>query len=150
MRKKVVQITFVIALVAVGCSKEEPAPKLVAKPPKKTEASPALDAAPAPDPAAAPPGASAPAANAGPAPYEIDKGIWPAAPPRVYEVDGKIDLNALTLAMRDWCYYTNRFPTSMQELVTTHFLTNLPTPPPGKKFSINPSKNSVELVDDKK
>lgn len=149
-------LTAITALIAVlglaGCGK--PAPLVSHTSIKKTAAMPSIAsvneaepvAPPTADNAAAPAATATESAASPTAAYDIAQGVWPPAPEREYVVNGQIDLKALTDAMHDWCYYTNRFPTSMEEMVTTKFLAKLPPAPAGKKLAINQSKNCVELV----
>lgn len=49
-------------------------------------------------------------------------------------------------ALELWTFQRNRPPMDLNELVTTGYLKQLPTPPAGKKFLFDPVKMRVSLV----
>ena len=73
-------------------------------------------------------------------------GFIPPAESQVFVVNGHIDLAALTAALRDYCKWKMRVPKDLNELVTSGYLTNLPAPPPGQKYSVDPTYLEVKLV----
>jgi len=73
-------------------------------------------------------------------------GYIPPAESQVFVVNGQIDLVALTAALRDYCRWKMRVPKDLNELVTSRYLTNLPAPPAGQKYSIDPTYLEVTLV----
>ena len=70
----------------------------------------------------------------------------PPAKPQTFLVNGQIDLPALTVALREYCRWKMRIPKDLNELVTSKYLTNLPAPPPGQMYAIEPTKLEVMLV----
>ena len=60
----------------------------------------------------------------------------PRATPRQYVVKGQIDLEALTQTLREYVRWKGQIPTDFKEVITSGFLTNALTPPPGKRFVI--------------
>ena len=70
----------------------------------------------------------------------------PPAKSQEYVANGQIDLPALTVALREYCHWKMRVPKDLNELVASKYLTNLPTPPPGQKYAIDPTKLEVMLV----
>ena len=73
-------------------------------------------------------------------------GYIPPAESQVFVVNGQIDLAALTTALRDYCKWKMRVPKDLNELVTSRYLTNLPAPPAGQKYAIDPTYLEVKLV----
>jgi|SRR5438128_8552724 len=65
---------------------------------------------------------------------------------QVFVVNGRIDLPALTDALRDYCKWKLTVPSDLNELVASKYLTNLPAPPPGQKYAIDPTYLEVKLV----
>ncbi len=55
-------------------------------------------------------------------------------------------LAELHAALELWTFQRNQPPKDLNELVTTGYLKQLPTPPAGKKFLFDPAKMRVELV----
>src|SRR5205809_247030 len=72
-------------------------------------------------------------------------GYIPPAESQVFVVNGQIDLAALTTALRYYCKWKMRVPKDLNELVTSRYLTNLPAPPPGQKYAIDPTYLEVKL-----
>ena len=73
-------------------------------------------------------------------------GYLPPAKVQEFVANGQIDLPALTVALREYCHWKMRVPKDMNELVVSRYLTNLPAPPSGQKYAIDPSKLEVMLV----
>jgi hypothetical protein len=73
-------------------------------------------------------------------------GYIPPAKSQEFVVNGQIDLPALTAALRNYCRRKMRVPKDLNELVTSKYLTNLPTPPAGQNYAINPDRLEVILV----
>jgi len=73
-------------------------------------------------------------------------GYIPPAKVQEFVVNGQIDLPALTAALRQYCQWKMRVPKDMNELVVSRYLTNLPAPPPGQKYAIDPTRLEVLIV----
>jgi hypothetical protein len=56
-------------------------------------------------------------------------------------------LTLLDETLKNWLLRHPSYPKELQEFVTTGMLPRLPTPPPGKKFVIDPQRKSVVLAD---
>lgn len=54
----------------------------------------------------------------------------------------------LTQALRKYSIENRRVPANLNELVTAGYIASLPSPPPGKKFAINPKRMEVVLVNE--
>ena len=155
-----------LSLVLAGCAdKSEPTAPASAPPVKATTVSLPSLAAPTTSavPAAAttleatpPPSATAAAVGAVPQggivpgsandPNVMPAGFIPAAVPRQYVIDDKVDLSALTETLRDYCMWKKSVPSDLNELVTSKYLPKLPEPPTGKKYAVNTGKLEVTLV----
>ena len=70
----------------------------------------------------------------------------PPAKSQEFVVNGQIDLPALTVALREYCQWKMRIPKDLNELVASKYLTNLPAPPYGQKYAIDPTRIEVMLV----
>lgn len=146
------RISLLVAITcfwAAGCTKQN---ELKLPTPQKSKAVAALPqpgdetTAPAPN-APVIEAARATAASAATEPVaQSNQEVFRKATPRVYEVNGKIDLEALTETFREYCAGYDKVPADINELVTSHYLPGLPTPPAGMKFFIERSDNSVRLV----
>lgn len=73
--------------------------------------------------------------GAAPAPVAVATGSTAAA-----------DLAELTQALRKYGFEHQRVPKSFAELVAAGYVKGNPTPPPGKKFEIDPKTVEVILV----
>src|SRR6059036_1972334 len=60
-------------------------------------------------------------------------GYIPPRESQEFVVNGRVDLPALTAALRDYCRWKMRVPADLNELVASRYLTNLPAPPRGQK-----------------
>lgn len=137
-----------------GCGKDDsadlPPPQPAAK--VSVDAGPAVAAAPtAPVPAPVGNPVVASTGNSSipdwkPGDGEPAAGKFPPAVKRDFGTDGNPNMDNLTLAMRDWSYFTDRFPNDLNELVSTRYLPSIPTPPEGKKYVINAKAASVDLA----
>jgi hypothetical protein len=70
----------------------------------------------------------------------------PPAPKASTAVTPEEKLAELHAALELWTFQRNQPPKDLNELVTTGYLKQLPTPPAGKKFLFDPAKMRVSLV----
>ena len=68
-----------------------------------------------------------------------------SAPQETLEADFAPLLDQLTQTLRKYSAEKQKVPSSLDELVGAGYLTELPQPPPGKKFVINPQRVEVVL-----
>ncbi len=72
-------------------------------------------------------------------------GYLPPAVGQQFVVDGQIDLPGLTAAVRRYSQWKMRVPKDLDELVASKYLTNLPAPPPGQRYAVDPATLEVTL-----
>ncbi|MCS7337321.1 MAG: hypothetical protein NZ739_03675 [Verrucomicrobiae bacterium] len=65
---------------------------------------------------------------------------------KVAESDPAAVLAELTHALRKFSVENRRVPASLDELLRAGYLRAIPTPPPGKKFAIDPKRVEVVLA----
>lgn len=70
----------------------------------------------------------------------------PVSPAASTAVTPEEKLAELHRALELWTFQRNQPPKDLNELVTTGYLKQLPTPPTGKKFAFDPAKMRVQLV----
>jgi hypothetical protein len=91
----------------------------------------------APPPSTSPaPKPSAPAATSSPAP----------APPADMGFVNDPNIEMLTIAISGYFSAKGTVPKDVDELVRAKFLERAPTPPPGKKYAVDPVKRIVKVV----
>ncbi len=73
-------------------------------------------------------------------------GYIPPSKVRTFVVNGQIDLAGLTEAVREYAKWKMRVPKSLDELVASQYLTNIPAPPAGQKYAIDPNTLEVTLI----
>lgn len=140
--KELVVFALLLGVGLVACSQQEPISSKANVP-----ASPSLPSLRTADASASAAQPAAPVVSGDP-PGKIEPSTGAKLPPAVARdlgTDGKPNLEALTAAMQDWCYWTDRFPTNVEELVTSKYLSSIPTPPAGQKYVVNRTGNRVEL-----
>lgn len=118
---------FIAVLLALltGCGKQEsPAPVAQPKPPTTM-------------PSLQPAGAKSTGTTA---PSQLEAAKVPI-------LNTKVDLDALTKALVNYCKKTQANPISLDEVVKAGFLPGLPALPPGKKFDIDRDTYKVIIVD---
>jgi competence protein ComGC len=70
-----------------------------------------------------------------------------AAPAAAPEVASKDALEVVTQAAQSFFIANERAPKSLEELVSSGFLRQLPAPPEGKKYVYDPTVASLTLAD---
>lgn len=105
----------------VGCSHKKPAESSAE--PTTTPTAPTAPAAIAPPPSVA----------ASPAP-DVASGVEPS-------------VAELNRALQTWLFQHSGPPKDLNELVTAGYLKRLPTPPPGKRFVLDPKLMAVRAVE---
>jgi hypothetical protein len=80
------------------------------------------------------------------APPAADKSSPPAPAPE--KASAEADLSGLNLLLRDYVHATRKVPKDLNELVSSGFVSAIPSPPPGKRFMIlmHPLGYQVVLV----
>lgn len=115
----------VLLLLLTGCGKQEPPTPAV--PPKSPTTMPSLQ-----------PAETKSVGTAAPSQLEASK---------IPILNTKVDLDALTKALVNYCKKTQANPISLDEVVKAGFLPGLPALPPGKKFDIDRDTYKVIIVD---
>lgn len=131
-------IFWLMACLVVGCHKENPTPPS-ATPNAAENNIPGSTAEPT---------AAAPAANATPASAPATPPEYvprPAAPLVVTTSDPSAATAELTQALRKYSMENRRVPKTVEELISAGYVKALPTPPPGKKFVVDPKRVEVKL-----
>jgi len=93
-------------------------------------------------PEAAVPEPAEPSVSAGPA----QPGPHPGAPPGATQPTPAVDLQALTQAVRRYGAERRRVPANLDEVVAAGYIQQLPPPPPGMRYAIEPKRLEVILV----
>jgi competence protein ComGC len=65
---------------------------------------------------------------------------------QAYEAQGRANHQALTNAIAQFRQLADRYPTSLEELVTKGILAEIPAAPPGQKFAYDPKTGRVTLT----
>ena len=131
-------VSCAIALLLAACSHKSETPH---------SSSGANNEASSPDqslqPASAPQAAPLSRAHvAPPAPIQTAPQLTVANP----AIDPAAMLGPLTQALREYSAEKQRVPPSFSDVVAAGYMQAMPSPPPGKKFSINPKRVEVILV----
>ena len=135
--KHLILWSLLAAALAVGCRKRStgPAPDAGAGAPSQPSSGGATTPAPAGTftPAPAVP-ADSPAAKAQ---KELDQ--------KLASGNVQLQLQVLDDLVQSWVMSKGSLPKELEELVQAKMLTSLPTPPPGKRFVIDPKRGHVVL-----
>ena len=121
---------FLTACLFAGCGKPAPA-----TPNSENAKTPGGDKAPVE-------GLTQPAAGQPPPPPVADGNETPAPTP-----DASPGLAELTMAVRSYVMTQGKPPGTLEDLAKAGTIRKLPTPPPGKKYVLDPKGMSVLLVD---
>lgn len=76
----------------------------------------------------------------------VQPGPHSAAPPGATEPTPAVDLQALTQAVRRYGAERRRVPANLEEVVAAGYIRNLPPPPRGMRYAIEPKRLEVILV----
>jgi len=116
-------LVAIAAIAGTSCSKkQQPAQH------SKIESAPAT--APVEETAAMPP-----SETASPDAVEINSGT-----------DQSQILVQLTMQLRRYCIEHHQLPASLNDLVTAGYVQNIPPPPPGKRFAIDPDPKILKVI----
>ncbi|MEO6035171.1 MAG: hypothetical protein ABIQ35_07945 [Verrucomicrobiota bacterium] len=87
-----------------------------------------------------------PADSISPSPFARPTGSTVLAEPMMLPDDPTAALSSLTQAVRKFSAEHQRVPESLEEVVRAGYVTNMPKPPAGKKFILNPKRLEVSLA----
>jgi hypothetical protein len=117
--KRFVYFAFVVSLLCVGCSKKQP-------------------------PSSAKPATNPPAASGNPLTAPVDYlGVVGKAQKSAVRV---VDTAQIKQAIAFFHANEDRYPETLNELVTKRYLARLPTPPYGMKFDYNPKTGEFKIL----